>query len=82
MFGPDGAALGKTPLKLELSTGTAPVKFVLKLRGYRDKTADITVTSNTMTRVDLERIPRATTPGRGSATRGSGNDDTTLERPE
>ena len=56
--------------------------FVLKLRGYRDKPAELTVTSNTMTRIDLERIPRATTPGRGSGAKGSGNDGDALERPD
>jgi len=79
---PGGVALGNTPLKLEWPTATAPVTFVLKLRGYRDKSAALTVTSNTMTRVDLERIPRATNPGRGSGSGSGRKDDTSLERPD
>ena len=79
VFDPKGYALGKTPLKLDWAAGTEPVTFTLKLRGYRDKPAELTVTSNTMTRIELERIPRAN-PGRGS---GSGKTDGDgLERPD
>ncbi len=84
VFDPKGYALGKTPLKLDWPSGTEPVTFMLKLRGYRDKPAELTVTSNTMTRPELEKIPRAN-PGRGSGSstiRGGSNDDTRLERPD
>ncbi|MDB4961036.1 MAG: serine/threonine protein kinase [Myxococcales bacterium] len=80
VFGPDGVALGKTPLKIEWPIATAAVTFTLKLRGFRDKVHEIAVTSNTMTRIDLERIPVA-----NQGTRGSGSarkDDTGLERPD
>ena len=77
VFDPQGVALGKTPLKLDWPAGTAPVTFTLKLRGYRDKPAELTVTSNTMTRIDLDRLPHAN-PGRGSGK----PDGDGLERPD
>ncbi len=83
VYAPNGAALGKTPLKVGWPIAVAPVTFVLKLRGYRDKAQELTVTSNTMTRIELERIARPATPGRGSGTSGKGsNDGDGLERPD
>jgi hypothetical protein len=73
--------VGKTPLKVDWPMSATPVKFTFKLRGYRDKLMELAVTSNTMTRADLERIPTQGTnkgSGRGSAKR----DDTSLERPD
>jgi serine/threonine protein kinase len=80
VYAPDGVALGKTPLKIEWPIAAAPVTFTLKLRGYRDKVHDIAVTSHTMTRVDLERLPAANP--RGSASGAGRKDDTGLERPD
>jgi hypothetical protein len=73
VIGPDGTSLGKTPLKLEWPAGEQPVAFVLKLKGYKDKSTEVTVTSNSMTRVELDRIPvnRPTGTGSGSG-KGSG----------
>jgi len=80
VFDPKGYALGTTPLKLDWAAGAEPVTFTLKLRGYRDKPQELTVTSNTMTRIELERMPRAN-PGRGSGS-SSKSDGDGLERPD
>ncbi|MBA3451863.1 MAG: protein kinase [Deltaproteobacteria bacterium] len=82
VYDPNGIALGKTPLKLEWPTGTAPVTFTLKLRGYRDRAHEMTVTSNTMTQIQLDKIPRAPGPVRGSGSPDRGAGDTELERPD
>ncbi len=65
VLGPDGVTLGKTPLKIDWPISDQPVAFELRLKGYRDKKTEIAVTTNTMTRVDLDRAP-ATRPGAGS----------------
>ncbi|MBL0219075.1 MAG: serine/threonine protein kinase [Myxococcales bacterium] len=83
VFGPDGTLLGKTPIKVDWAVSAKAVVFELKLKGYRDKKTEITVTSNTMTRVELERIP-VIRPGGGSG-RGSGKgsgDGNGLIRPD
>jgi tRNA A-37 threonylcarbamoyl transferase component Bud32 len=73
VIGPDGPALGKTPLKLDWPAGEQPVTFVLKLKGYKDKTVEATVTSNSMTRVELDRIQVSRPPGTGNGSgKGSG----------
>lgn len=88
VFGPGGVELGKTPLVFEWPVADHPVVFELKLRGYRDKRRELTVTSNTMVRIDLDRVAGPTTgrgsgagagSGRGSG-KGSGNSD--LIRPD
>jgi hypothetical protein len=89
VVGPDGTELGKTPLKTDWPSATAPVKFTFKLKGYRDKVKELTVTANMLTRVDLDRVPSGSPPkppqgtGKGSAKpprdNGVGNG---LERPD
>ncbi len=83
----DGRPLGKTPLTLDVPTSTTPRRFILKLRGYRERVEEVRATQSVVTTVQLERVP-----GAGAATvRGSGNgkdggrtnnSDTGLERPE
>ncbi|MFN0246349.1 MAG: serine/threonine-protein kinase [Kofleriaceae bacterium] len=87
VFGPDGTELGTTPLKTEWPAATDPVKFTFKLKGYRDKVKELTVSANLLTRVDLDRAVGGTRPpagtGKGSAKtqrdNGVGNG---LERPD
>ena len=86
VLGPDGVELGKTPLKTEWPASNDPVKFTFKLKGYRDKVKELTISANMLTRVDLDRAPSGTQtvrpPGSGSAKQrdnGSGNG---LERPD
>ncbi len=90
VIGPDGAELGKTPLKTDWPASPTAVKFTFKLKGYRDKVKQLAVTANMLTRVDLDRLPSAhkSTPppsgtGKGSAKpprdNGAGNG---LERPD
>ncbi len=57
VLGPDGSELGTTPLKTEWPSAAEPVKFTFKLKGYRDKVKELTVTANMLTRVDLDRAP-------------------------
>ncbi len=85
VVGPDGVGLGKTPLKLDWPVSTTPVVFELRLKGYRDKKTEVAVTSNTMTRVELDRVP-AIRPGAGSgrgSAKGSGDGNSNgLIRPD
>lgn len=69
VIGPKGEDLGKTPLKLEWPSGTDPVMFTLKLKGYRDKPTEVRVVSNSMTRVELDRLPST---GRNTGNSGKG----------
>ena len=82
VFGPDGANLGKTPLKVDWPVSDKPVAFEVKLRGYRDKKTEITITANTTTRVDLDRIPQVTRPGTGSGSSKGRDNGNGLERPD
>ncbi len=70
VVGPDGVSLGKTPLKIDWPVSDRPVVFELRLKGYRDKKTEIAVTSNTMTRVELDRV-LSSRPGGGNP-KGSG----------
>jgi tRNA A-37 threonylcarbamoyl transferase component Bud32 len=72
VYGPDGAELGKTPLKTDWPASDAPVKFTFKLKGYRDKVKDLAVTANMLTRVDLDRVP--TGGSRPPPSAGKGNE--------
>ena len=81
MFGPDRKNLGKTPLTLEWPMSSKPVVFELRLRGYRDRTAEVAVTANTITRVDPVRIP-VRNPGVKQGSGGHHDDGNGLERPE
>jgi tRNA A-37 threonylcarbamoyl transferase component Bud32 len=76
--GPDGKALGKTPLELTWPASADPVTFELRLTGYRKKTKTITLTTSTAITVQLDRLPRIRPP-EGSS--GSDNDNG-LMRPE
>ena len=84
VFGPDGTALGTTPLRIDWPTSPAPVKLVFKLRGYRDKTVEVTVTANTIARAELSKIrtvPKAATEDRKKDVKGMSGADG-LERPD
>jgi serine/threonine-protein kinase len=73
VIGPDGAALGKTPLKLEWPISDLPVTFELRLAGYRRKLKPTVVNGNTALRVELDRVPVVRhTAGSGSPKRGPG----------
>jgi len=55
-------SLGKTPLELRLENIGEEVRFVFRLPGYRDTDAKVHVVDNTLIGVDLEELPRGTTP--------------------
>jgi hypothetical protein len=52
--GPDGAALGKTPLALDWPASEAPVRFELRLVGYKPKQKQTVVNGNTRLVIELE----------------------------
>jgi len=89
VIGPRGEELGTTPLRLEVPASEQPMSFLFRLKGHRDKSTEVRLVSNSVTRVELERAPRATTPpekGKGTGTgkgpgsgTGSSND---LMRPD
>jgi hypothetical protein len=83
--GPDGKALGKTPLKIDWPISDLPVTFELRLAGYKRKLKQTVVNGNTALRIELERAstvrrPAGTGTGSGSAKRG--NRDNGLMRPD
>ena len=83
VFGPQGVLLGKTPIKVDWAVSDKAVVFELKLKGYRDKKTEITVTSNTMTRVELERLPVSRPTGGSGRGSGKGSGDSNgLIRPD
>ncbi|MDX2090796.1 MAG: protein kinase [Kofleriaceae bacterium] len=63
VYGPDGAELGKAPISIDWKPSPDPVKLVFKLRGYRDKPVDVTVTKNTFMQAELSKIRAATPQG-------------------
>jgi tRNA A-37 threonylcarbamoyl transferase component Bud32 len=80
--GPEGEALGKTPIKLDWPISDLPVTFELRLAGYKKKQKQTVVNSNTALHIELERAPASRHPGNapGSASTGSGGNG--LMRPE
>jgi tRNA A-37 threonylcarbamoyl transferase component Bud32 len=89
VVGPDGTELGKTPLKTDWPSSTNAVKFIFRLKGYRDKVKELTITANMLTRVDLDRAPtgqKQTSPpsgtGKGSARPRDNGVGNGLERPD
>lgn len=62
VYGPDGAEIGKAPITVDWKPAADPVKLTFKLRGYRDKTVDITVTKNTVMQAELSKIRVAAPP--------------------
>jgi serine/threonine-protein kinase len=79
--GPDGRALGRTPLQLEWPASAERVVFDLRLAGYRRRAAELVVTAPTTVRVELERLARVPPPPTGSAAGPHGR-DSGLMRPE
>ena len=77
--GPDGAALGKTPLALDWPASTAPVRFELRLVGYKPKQKQTVINGNTRLVIELEHA--AVHRGTGSGARPAGNDNG-LMRPD
>jgi tRNA A-37 threonylcarbamoyl transferase component Bud32 len=53
--GPDGTALGKTPLAVEWPTATTAVRFELRLAGYKPKHKQTVIAGNTRLVIELER---------------------------
>jgi hypothetical protein len=80
--GPDGEALGRTPLKVDWPISDLPVTFELRLAGYKKKQKQTVVNSNTALHIELERAPVIRHNGNagGSARPGSGTNG--LMRPE
>ncbi len=80
--GPDGEALGRTPLKVDWPISDLPVTFELRLAGYKKKQKQTVVNSNTALHIELERTPVLRRSGNagGSARPGSGTNG--LMRPE
>jgi hypothetical protein len=75
VLGPQGEALGKTPLKVEWPISDLPVTFELRLAGYRRKQQQTVVNGNTALRVELERPPlnrRQGSPGVPEGSAGNG----------
>jgi len=70
--GPDGAALGKTPLALDWPASDAPVRFELRLSGYKMKPKQTVVNGNTRLVIELERAPtrRAGAPKAAGSSNG------------
>jgi hypothetical protein len=67
--GPGGAALGKTPLVLDWPISDVPVRFELRLAGYRPKHKQTVVNGNTRLVIELEHVVvrrRGTGPARPS----------------
>ena len=86
VLGPRGEELGKTPLRLEVPASEQPMTFHLRLKGYKDKSTEVRVMSNSVTWVEMERAPRGAAPppknegtGKGTGT-GKGSND--LIRPD
>jgi tRNA A-37 threonylcarbamoyl transferase component Bud32 len=80
VVGSDGASLGKTPVTVSLPISDLPLDFELKLAGYKKKTKQIIVTGNTVVNVLLDRVPPATSGGKGGKSRKRGPSD--LMRPD
>jgi len=82
VYGPAGALLGKTPLRLEWPVSAEPRAFDLRLAGYRRRVKEVVVSGNTTVRIELERLPvQIRPPGRGSD-QDSGPSDNGLMRPQ
>ena len=75
--GPDGTALGKTPLALDWPASDAPVRFELRLAGYKMKPKQTVINGNTRLVIELERAPVR----RGAAQKSSGSNNG-LMRPD
>jgi serine/threonine-protein kinase len=71
--GPNGEALGKTPLKIEWPISDLPVTFELRLGGYRRKLKQTVVNGNTALRVELERAPAIRRSGAAASGSGKGS---------
>jgi tRNA A-37 threonylcarbamoyl transferase component Bud32 len=84
VYSPEGALLGRTPLKLEWPVSSRPSIFELRLAGHRRRTKELVVSSNTSVRVELERLPPPVRPpGPGSSRPWStGSGDSGLMRPQ
>jgi hypothetical protein len=82
--GPNGEVLGKTPVKLDWPISDSPVRFDLRLVGYRRKTTQTVVNGNTALRVELERAValRRNPPGPGSGSAKAATGDNALMRPD
>jgi serine/threonine-protein kinase len=80
VIGPKGEELGTTPLKLEVPASEQPMSFLLRLKGFKDKSTEVKIRTSSLTRVELERLPTKKPAGTGKGTgKGPGND---LIRPD
>ncbi len=72
--GPDGAALGRTPLVLDWPISDAPVRFELRLAGYKSKLKQTVINGNTRLVIELEHVVVRRRGTRASSARpGGGN---------
>jgi hypothetical protein len=73
--GPGGEELGRTPLITDWPTSDIPVKFELRLGGYRPKHKQTVINGNTRLVIELERVPvvrrGGSRPGSGAKSPGS-----------
>ena len=73
--GPGGEVLGHTPLIVDWPTSDVPVRFDLRLSGYRPRQKQTVINGNTRLVIELERVPvvRRPSPNPGPSNRkGSG----------
>jgi serine/threonine-protein kinase len=54
--GPDGAALGRTPLVLDWPISDAPVRFELRLAGYKSRLKQTVINGTTRLVIELEHV--------------------------
>jgi tRNA A-37 threonylcarbamoyl transferase component Bud32 len=80
--GPDGEALGRTPLKVDWPISDLPVTFELRLAGYKKKQKQTVVNSNTALHIELERAPVIRRSGNAGGSAKSGSGGNGLMRPE
>jgi serine/threonine-protein kinase len=72
--GPDGAPLGRTPLVLDWPISDAPVRFELRLAGYKSKLKQTVINGNTRLVIELEHVVvRRRGTGASSVRPGGGN---------
>ena len=82
--GPGGEPLGRTPLKLEWPVSDLPVRFALRLGGFKRKVKQTVISGNTALRIELDRaaVIRHGGPPAGGGSAAAGNAGNGLMRPD
>jgi serine/threonine-protein kinase len=70
--GPDGVALGRTPLVMDWPISDAPVRFELRLAGYKSRLKQTVINGNTRLVIELEHVV-VRRRGTGTARPGGSN---------